>query len=78
LRQQAVAEIDRVVEQFGHKHNLSIDILQRYRMTLLDNSYLPVPEYVPATLKFHQRIEQELKKTATFTQLWPDLAGRLS
>jgi radical SAM protein with 4Fe4S-binding SPASM domain len=71
IRQQAIAEIDRVVEQFGHKHNLAIDTLQRYRMTLVDNSYLVRSDYQLATKEFHQRIEAELKKTMTFSQLWP-------
>ena len=71
IRQQAIAEIDRVVEQFGHKHNLAIDTLQRYRMTLVDNSYLVRSDYQLAPLKFHQRTEAELKKTMTFAQLWP-------
>jgi organic radical activating enzyme len=77
IRQQAIAEIDRVVEQFGHKFNLAIDTLQRYRMTLTDNSYLPEQQYQLQPLKFHQDKEQELKKTMTFTQLWPTLAQQL-
>jgi MoaA/NifB/PqqE/SkfB family radical SAM enzyme len=72
LRQQAIAEIDRVVEQFGHKHNLAIDTLQRYRMTLVDNSYLVRSDYQLSTREFHQRIERELNKTQTFSQLWPE------
>lgn len=70
-RQQAIEEIDRVVDQFGHKYNLSIDTLQRYRMTLVDNTYLVNPDYKPMTLAYHHRIEAELKKTVSFTQLWP-------
>ena len=77
IRQQAIAEIDRVVEKYGHKHNLAIDTLQRYRMTLIDNSYLPEQQYRLQTLKFHQDREQELKKTMTFVQLWPGLAQQL-
>jgi radical SAM protein with 4Fe4S-binding SPASM domain len=71
IRQQAVAEIDCVVERFGHKHNLSVDTLERYRMTLLDNSYLVSPEYQLATQEFHQLTEAELNKTTQFLQLWP-------
>lgn len=71
IRQQAIAEIDRVVEQFGHKYNLAIDTLQRYRMTLLDNSYLLEQHYQLQTLPFHQTKEQELNKTKTFKELWP-------
>jgi organic radical activating enzyme len=71
LRQQAIAEIDRVVAKYSDRCNLAIDTLQRYRMTLLDNSYLVTPEYELATLEFHHRAEVELKKTMTFAQLWP-------
>lgn len=71
LRQQAIDEIDRVVSQFEHKHNLAIDKLQQYRMTLADNSYLFNPDYVLQTAKFHELKEKELNKTVTFSQLWP-------
>jgi hypothetical protein len=71
LRQQAIAEIDRVVEQFGDRPNLAVDTLERYRMTLLDNSYLIDPTYQVDAPGFHQRIERELNKTQTFSQLWP-------
>ena len=77
IRQQAIAEIDRVVEKYNHKHNLAIDTLQRYRMTLIDNSYLPGQQYQLQTMKFHQEKEYELKKTMTFVQLWPELAHQL-
>lgn len=70
-RQQAIDEIDRVVSQFGHKHNLAIDKLQQYRMTLVDNSYLFNLNYVLQTSKFHELKEKELNKTVTFSQLWP-------
>lgn len=71
FRQQAIAEIDNIVEKFGHRSNLAVDTLLRYRMTLLDNSYLVTPEYQLDTLEFHQRTEKELNKTQTFIQLWP-------
>jgi organic radical activating enzyme len=71
LRQQAIEEIDRVVAKYGNRRNLYIDTLQRYRITLVDNSYLPRPDYKVTPVQFHQRIEQELNKTVTFLQLWP-------
>jgi hypothetical protein len=77
LRQQAIAEIDCVVKQFGHTYNLAVDTLQRYRMTLVDNSYLPDQQYCLQTLKFHHVKEKELNKTNTFEQLWPALAQQL-
>jgi len=71
LRQQAIEEIDRVVAKYGHHPNLAINTLERYRMTLVDNSYLVSPDYELTVPEFHQRIEQELKKTVTFSKLWP-------
>ena len=71
LRQQAITEIDRVVAKYGDRRNLATDTLQRYRMTLLDNSYLVTPNYQLTTQEFHQRTETELNKTVTFLQLWP-------
>jgi len=71
LRQQAIAEIDRVIDKYGERRNLATDTLERYRMTLLDNSYLVTANYQITTKEFHQRIEDELNKTTTFKQLWP-------
>jgi MoaA/NifB/PqqE/SkfB family radical SAM enzyme len=76
VRQQAIAEIDRVVEKYGHSDRLAIDTLKRYRMTLVDNSYLhAIHGFDPQ--KFHADTEQELKTTHTFAQLWPKLANQL-
>jgi MoaA/NifB/PqqE/SkfB family radical SAM enzyme len=76
LRQQAIAEIDRVINKYSNHKNLAIDTLERYRMTLLDNSYLIEPTYQVDAPGVHQRIEAELNKSITFSQLWPafDLA----
>ena len=76
IRQQAIAEIDSVVEKYGQHNNLAIDTLKRYRMTLVDNSYLyEFPEFNPT--QFHRTKEQELKTVHTFAQLWPVLANQL-
>ena len=76
IRQQAIAEIDRVVEKYSNHKNLAIDTLKRYRMTLVDNSYLyKFPEFNPA--RFHEKKEQELKMSNTFAQLWPELANQI-
>ena len=72
-----IDQTGRVVEKYNHKHNLAIDTLQRYRMTLVDNSYLPVQQYKLQTVKFHRAKEHELKKTMTFVQLWPELTQKL-
>jgi organic radical activating enzyme len=72
LRQQAIDEIDQVLEKYGNRMDLALDTLKRYRTTLLDNSYIFNQDtYTPNAVEFHQRIERELNKINTFTQLWP-------
>ena len=76
IRQQAIADIDSVVEKYSDHNNLAINTLKRYRMTLLDNSYLyEFPEFNPP--QFHLKKEQELKTAHTFVQLWPKLANQI-
>ena len=76
VREQAIAEIDCVVEKYSNHKNLAIDTLRRYRMTLVDNSYLPdVHGFDPP--QFHKDKEQELKTAHTFAQLWPKLENQL-
>jgi hypothetical protein len=76
IRQRAIAEIDRVVEKYSDHKNLAIDTLKRYRMTLVDNSYLyEIHDFNPP--RFHEVKEQELKTAHTFVQLWPELAGQV-
>lgn len=76
IRQRAIAEIDRVVEKYSDHKNLAIDTLKRYRMTLVDNSYLyEIHDFNPP--RFHKEKEQELKTAHTFAQLWPDLANQI-
>lgn len=77
IRQQAVAEIDRVIEQFGHKFNLAIDTLKGYQRTLNNNNYLTNQNYQLNTLRFHQQIEATLNKETTFEQLWSTFAKQL-
>ena len=76
LRQRAIDEIDQVLEKYGDRMGLALDTLKRYRMTLLDNSYIFNQDtYTPNAVEFHQRIERELNKINTFTQLWPEWAS---
>ena len=77
LRQLAIAEIDRVVHKYQDQRTLSTDALERYRETLMDNSYLTNQDFVPDVLTWHQNIETTLKKTTRFADLWPDLAKEL-
>jgi organic radical activating enzyme len=76
IRQQAIAEIDSVVEKYSDHKNLAIDTLKRYRMTLVDNSYLyEIHDFNPP--RFHEVKQRELKTAHTFAQLWPELANQV-
>lgn len=70
-RQGAIDEIDRVVAKFGSHRGLAIDTLERYRKTLIDNSYLVEYDYRPDPIAYHERIEDELGKHSRFLDLWP-------
>ena len=77
LRQLAVEEIDRVVAKYQEQPQLSTDVLQRYRATLTNNSYLSNQDFVLSVLKWHRDTELTLKKTVKFVGLWPNLAKEL-
>jgi hypothetical protein len=77
LRQLAIEEIDRVVAKYQQQPQLSTDVLQRYRATLTDNSYLENKTFVPNVLQWHTDIESTLKKSNRFTDLWPVIAKEL-
>ena len=68
-----MAEIDRVLAKWQGRSGFALDTLERYRTTLLDNSYLFNSDYKIDTLKWHKDMEQQLNKTTTFEQLWPEL-----
>jgi organic radical activating enzyme len=74
LRQLAIEEIDRVVAKYQQQPQLSTDVLQRYRATLTDNSYLQNQDFVPDILTWHKNMETTLKKSTTFVDLWPSIA----
>ena len=75
LRQLAIEQIDRVVAKYGDRRNLAINVLETYRNTLADNNYLQTQElFDPSkTLDWHVKIENTLKKTNKFVELWPTL-----
>jgi organic radical activating enzyme len=79
LRDLAVAEINRVIDKYGDRRNLAIDVLKTYRNTLQDNSYLrDQTNFKPSkTLAWHLEIENTLKKTNKFVELWPTLAKEM-
>lgn len=79
LRNLAVEEINQVINKYGDRKSLAIDVLKTYRNTLLDNSYLRDQENFKSsdTLKWHVEIENTLKKTNKFIELWPELAKEM-
>ena len=80
LRQLAVDEIDRVVEKYQKQNqiNLNVEVLNRYRATLTDNSYLINQDFVPDVLAWHTDMETTLKKTTKFADLWPSITKELA
>jgi hypothetical protein len=73
LRQLSIAEIDLVVDKYQGHINLNVDVLERYRATLMDNSYLIDSQLVPDMIKWHLDMETTLNKTVKFVDLWPNL-----
>jgi MoaA/NifB/PqqE/SkfB family radical SAM enzyme len=74
LRQLAIAEIDQVIAKYQNQLSLSTNVLESYRMTLIDNSYLKNNRRPPNMLQWHNNIETTLKKNIRFADLWPNLA----
>jgi len=79
LRHKATQAIDQVLDKYGDRRSLAIDVLKTYRNTLQDNSYLQNQEnFKPSkTLEWHLEIENTLKKTNKFVDLWPILAKEI-
>jgi len=79
LRDLAVGEINRVIDKYGDRKDLAIDVLKTYRNTLQDNSYLKYQENFKSsnTLAWHVDIENTLKKPNKFVDLWPTLAKEI-
>ena len=77
LRTLALNEINQVLTKYQGRIDLNVDVLEKYRETLMDNSYLLKKDFVPDVLTWHQNIETTLKKTTRFVDLWPDLAKEL-
>lgn len=72
LRQLAIEQIDLVCENYTGKVTGMYETLQRYRQQLVDPSYLrPMRLDRFALQLFSEKIEQELKKTHRFADLWP-------
>jgi len=73
LRQLAVEEIDRVVAKYQHQLRLNTNVLESYKMTLINNSYLKNNQKVPNILRWHSNTETILNKNTRFVDLWPNL-----
>ena len=71
IRQQAIAEIDCVVQRWSHKENYATNTLRGYRAQLQDNSHIiNIDTYQVDILGFHNKIEAKLGKKIKFTDLW--------
>lgn len=71
IRQQAMEEIDRVVQRWHTKGNYATNTLMGYRAQLADNSHIiNIDTYQVDILGFHNKIEAKLGKKIKFTDLW--------
>lgn len=77
LRQQAIEEIEKTIKKYPNRDNLALNTLSGYINSLVDNSGLFQLENKPDMLGWHRRIEQKLKQTNTFEQLWPVLSNKI-
>jgi len=77
LRQQAIDEINRVVEKYSHKNNFALGTLNGYINSLKDNSNLVEIHREIDVLAWHLEIEKTLKKQKTFQELWPELTNKI-
>ena len=78
LRTLALNEINQVLTKYQGRIDLNVDVLERYRATLVDNSYLNNQDFVPDILTWHQDMETTLKKTTKFVDLWSKLVKELN
>jgi hypothetical protein len=74
VRERAIQEIDRIVEKYQGKPNISLEILERYKLTLQDNSYLHHLDRTLFVTEWHRDIEKKLNKVIRFEDLWPELS----
>jgi hypothetical protein len=54
---------------------MAVNTLQGYHRTLVDNIYLISPDFEPNCQAWHRQTEQELRKTVSFADLWPEYAN---
>jgi radical SAM protein with 4Fe4S-binding SPASM domain len=79
IRQRAIEEIDQVVDKYSGQPGLNTDALTRYRLTLENPSYIDGNYFKPHdTVVWTSVIENKLKKTQTFQDLWPELSRMIT
>jgi organic radical activating enzyme len=87
IRLMAAKEIDKVLTKYENYKNLSLDTLAKYKEMCytgipISNDVVNVEKVsnkqrAMRILSFNNRIEQELKKTTTFNELWSDVSQKL-
>jgi organic radical activating enzyme len=87
IRLMAAKEIDKVLTKYENYKNLSLDTLAKYKEMCytgipISNDVVNVEKVsnkqrAMGILSFNNRIEQELKKTTTFNELWSDVSQKL-
>jgi organic radical activating enzyme len=77
VRERAIQEIDCVLKKYQGQKFISLEILERYKSTLQDNSYLYSMNRNLFVTDWHRDIEKKLNKTTRFEDLWPELAVAL-
>ena len=77
VRMRAIQEIDRILEKYADQREMSLDILEKYKLTLTDNSYLAPMDRNLFVTDWHRKQEQQINKTLKFEHLWPELAELL-
>lgn len=75
VRQRAIDVIDAVISKYQSHRNLSTDALKGYKMTLENPNYILKKTLDPKL--WISTIENKLKKTQKFEDLWPELAKEL-
>jgi MoaA/NifB/PqqE/SkfB family radical SAM enzyme len=79
VRQRAIEEIDKVLVKYPKREELGTHALERYRLTLQDPGYINATDYTPQNIfEWTANIENKLKKTKKFQDLWSELARTLT
>ena len=79
VRQRAIEEIDKVLVKYPKRKELGTHALERYRLTLQDSGYINTTDYTPQNIfEWTANIENKLKKTKKFQDLWSELARAIT